>query len=58
MCLSHLNLLLSLTEGNFQSQLYDKQSDKYLPANQDLWIFVEAKDPDDKVWPGRTEYLV
>ncbi|XP_041800331.1 transmembrane emp24 domain-containing protein 9-like [Chelmon rostratus] len=40
--------------GNFQTQLYDEQKADYLPSNQDLWMFVEAKDPDDKLVLSRS----
>ncbi|XP_063348990.1 transmembrane emp24 domain-containing protein 9-like isoform X2 [Pelmatolapia mariae] len=35
--------------GNYRTQLYDKQREEYLPATQGLGMFVEVKDPDDKV---------
>ncbi|KAM4555134.1 transmembrane emp24 domain-containing protein 9-like [Odontesthes bonariensis] len=35
--------------GNYRTQLYDKQKEEYLPATQGLGMFVEVKDPDDKV---------
>uniref|UniRef100_A0A3Q3Q338 GOLD domain-containing protein n=1 Tax=Monopterus albus TaxID=43700 RepID=A0A3Q3Q338_MONAL len=35
--------------GNYRTQLYDKQAEEYLPATQGLGMFVEVKDPDDKV---------
>lgn len=40
---------LSLSAGNYRTQLYDKQREEYLPATQGLGMFVEVKDPDDKV---------
>ena len=43
-----------LCAGNYRTQLYDKQKEEYLPATQGLGMFVEVKDPDDKVSP---EYL-
>ncbi|KAK3535814.1 hypothetical protein QTP70_021128, partial [Hemibagrus guttatus] len=35
--------------GNYRTQLYDKQSESYLPATPGLEMFVEVKDPDEKV---------
>nr|XP_055033811.1 transmembrane emp24 domain-containing protein 9-like [Misgurnus anguillicaudatus] len=35
--------------GNYRTQVYDKQKDEYLPATQGLGMFVEVKDPDEKV---------
>uniref|UniRef100_A0A8C6SD57 Transmembrane p24 trafficking protein 9 n=1 Tax=Neogobius melanostomus TaxID=47308 RepID=A0A8C6SD57_9GOBI len=35
--------------GNYRTQLYDRQKEEYLPATQGLGMFVEVKDPDDKV---------
>lgn len=35
--------------GNYRTQLYDKQKEEYLPATQGLGMFVEVKDPDEKV---------
>ena len=35
--------------GNYRTQLYDKQKEEYLPATQGLGMFVEVRDPDDKV---------
>uniref|UniRef100_A0A8C3A2D1 Transmembrane p24 trafficking protein 9 n=1 Tax=Cyclopterus lumpus TaxID=8103 RepID=A0A8C3A2D1_CYCLU len=35
--------------GNYRTQLYDKQREEYMPATQGLGMFVEVKDPDDKV---------
>lgn len=39
----------SLFAGNYRTQLYNKQTEEYLPATQGLGMFVEVKDPDDKV---------
>ncbi|XP_072573431.1 transmembrane emp24 domain-containing protein 9-like [Paramormyrops kingsleyae] len=35
--------------GNYRTQLYDKQREEYLPATQGPGVFVEVKDPDEKV---------
>ncbi|XP_060740612.1 transmembrane emp24 domain-containing protein 9-like [Tachysurus vachellii] len=35
--------------GNYRTQLYDKQSESYMPATPGLGMFVEVKDPDEKV---------
>ncbi|XP_027722880.1 transmembrane emp24 domain-containing protein 9 [Vombatus ursinus] len=35
--------------GNYRTQLYDKQREEYQPATPGLGMFVEVKDPDDKV---------
>ncbi|XP_070819324.1 transmembrane emp24 domain-containing protein 9-like [Chaetodon trifascialis] len=35
--------------GNFQTHLYDEQRADNLPASRDLGMFVEARDPDDKL---------
>lgn len=35
--------------GNYRTQLYDKQREEYMPATPGLGMFVEVKDPDDKV---------
>ncbi|XP_024071141.2 transmembrane emp24 domain-containing protein 9 [Terrapene carolina triunguis] len=35
--------------GNYRTQLYDKQREDYMPATPGLGMFVEVKDPDDKV---------
>nr|XP_006632142.1 PREDICTED: transmembrane emp24 domain-containing protein 9 [Lepisosteus oculatus] len=35
--------------GNYRTQLYDKQREAYMPATQGLGMFVEVKDPDEKV---------
>ncbi|KAJ8254975.1 hypothetical protein GJAV_G00199500 [Gymnothorax javanicus] len=35
--------------GNYRTQLYDKHKEEYLPATQGLGMFVEVKDPDEKV---------
>lgn len=35
--------------GHYQARLYDRQRDGRPPANQDLRIFVEVKDPEDKL---------
>lgn len=42
---------MRLCSGNYRTQLYDKQKEEYLPATQGLGMFVEVKDPDDKVNP-------
>uniref|UniRef100_A0A8C5ZME6 GOLD domain-containing protein n=1 Tax=Marmota marmota marmota TaxID=9994 RepID=A0A8C5ZME6_MARMA len=34
---------------NYQTQLYDKQREEYQPATPGLGMFVEVKDPEDKV---------
>lgn len=39
--------------GNYRTQLYDKQREEYLPATQGLGMFVEVRDPDEKVSSGR-----
>ena len=41
--------MLLYSAGNYRTQLYDKQREEYLPATQGLGMFVEVKDPDDKV---------
>ncbi|KAG2455280.1 TMED9 protein, partial [Polypterus senegalus] len=41
--------LLKSPKGNYRTQLYDKQREEYLPATPGLGMFVEVKDPDDKV---------
>ncbi len=41
--------LVYFSAGNYRTQLYDKQKEEYLPATQGLGMFVEVKDPDDKV---------
>lgn len=35
--------------GNYRTQLYNKQQEEYLPAAPGLGMFVEVKDPDEKV---------
>lgn len=35
--------------GNYRTQLYDKQREEYQPATPGLGMFVEVKDPEDKV---------
>lgn len=40
---------LCFCSGNYRTQLYDKQREEYLPATQGLGMFVEVKDPDEKV---------
>ncbi|XP_036783689.2 transmembrane emp24 domain-containing protein 9-like isoform X1 [Manis pentadactyla] len=35
--------------GNYRTQLYDKQREEYQPATPGLGMFVEVKDPGDKV---------
>ena len=35
--------------GNYRMQLYDKQQEEYQPATPGLGMFVEVKDPEDKV---------
>lgn len=40
---------MCLCAGNYRTQLYDKQREEYLPATQGLGMFVEVKDPDEKV---------
>ncbi|XP_034961766.1 transmembrane emp24 domain-containing protein 9 [Zootoca vivipara] len=35
--------------GNYRTQLFDKQREEYLPATPGLGMFVEVKDPDEKV---------
>lgn len=37
--------------GNYRTQLYDKQREEYQPATPGLGMFVEVKDPEDKVSP-------
>lgn len=39
--------------GNYRTQLYDKQREEYLPATQGLGMFVEVRDPDEKVSSGQ-----
>lgn len=53
---NHIHSICSLIKpcvcvcaGNYRTQLYDKQREEYLPATQGLGMFVEVKDPDDKV---------
>lgn len=41
-------LMLNLS-GNYRVQLYDKMREEYMPATQGLGMFVEVKDPDEKV---------
>lgn len=43
---------LCLCAGNYRTQLYDKQKEEYLPASPGLGMFVEVKDPDEKVSAG------
>lgn len=44
--------LFLLSAGNYRTQLYDKQREEYQPATPGLGMFVEVKDPEDKVsWP-------
>lgn len=38
-----------LPPGNYRTQLYDKQREEYQPATPGLGMFVEVKDPEDKV---------
>lgn len=47
-------VFVSVSAGNFWTQLYDEERDERLPASQDLRMFVEAKDPDDEVCPGHS----
>lgn len=35
--------------GNYRTQLYDKQREEYQPATPGLGMFMEVKDPEDKV---------
>ncbi|XP_044882897.1 transmembrane emp24 domain-containing protein 9-like [Mauremys mutica] len=35
--------------GYYRTQLYDKQREDYMPATPGLGMFLEVKDPDDKV---------
>lgn len=44
-----VNRCVCVSAGNYRTQLYDKQREEYLPATQGLGMFVEVKDPDDKV---------
>lgn len=46
---SQILLIFSSSLGNYRTQLYDKQSESYLPATPGLGMFVEVKDPDEKV---------
>lgn len=41
--------LAPLPSGNYRTQLYDKQREGYQPATPGLGMFVEVKDPEDKV---------
>lgn len=43
------NCAITISPGNYRTQLYDKQSESYLPATPGLGMFVEVKDPDEKV---------
>lgn len=43
------NCAITNSPGNYRTQLYDKQSESYLPATPGLGMFVEVKDPDEKV---------
>lgn len=43
------NCAIPISPGNYRTQLYDKQSESYLPATPGLGMFVEVKDPDEKV---------
>lgn len=47
--LSFLKCVILFSTGNYRTQLYDKQKEEYLPATQGLGMFVEVKDPDEKV---------
>uniref|UniRef100_A0ABI7ZJB3 GOLD domain-containing protein n=1 Tax=Felis catus TaxID=9685 RepID=A0ABI7ZJB3_FELCA len=38
-----------MMSGNYRTQLYDKQREEYQPATPGLGMFVEVKDPEDKV---------
>lgn len=35
--------------GNYRTQLWDKQSEAFLPSTPGLGMHVEVKDPDGKV---------
>ncbi|GCC17488.1 transmembrane emp24 domain-containing protein 9-like [Chiloscyllium punctatum] len=35
--------------GNYKTLMYDKQREEYLPSPPGLGMFVEVKDPDEKV---------
>uniref|UniRef100_V9KCZ6 Transmembrane emp24 domain-containing protein 9-like protein n=2 Tax=Callorhinchus milii TaxID=7868 RepID=V9KCZ6_CALMI len=35
--------------GNYKTLMYDKQREEYLPSPQGLGMFVEVKDPEEKV---------
>lgn len=35
--------------GNYRTQLWDKQSESFLPSTPGLGMHVEVKDPDGKV---------
>ncbi|KAJ8254976.1 hypothetical protein GJAV_G00199510 [Gymnothorax javanicus] len=39
----------TMITGNYHTQLYDKRKEEYLPDTQGLGMFVEVKDPDEKV---------
>ncbi|KAE8614956.1 hypothetical protein XENTR_v10008366 [Xenopus tropicalis] len=39
----------TMVVGNYRTQMFDKQREDYLPATPGLGMFVEVKDPDDKV---------
>ncbi|XP_043560062.1 transmembrane emp24 domain-containing protein 9-like [Chiloscyllium plagiosum] len=36
--------------GNYKTLMYDKQREEYLPSPPGLGMFVEVKDPDEKVF--------
>ncbi|NXM86936.1 TMED9 protein, partial [Oenanthe oenanthe] len=38
--------------GNYRTQLWDKQSESFLPSTPGLGMHVEVKDPDGKVREG------
>ncbi|NWZ10189.1 TMED4 protein, partial [Agelaius phoeniceus] len=39
--------------GNYRTQLWDKQSESFLPSTPGLGMHVEVKDPDGKVVMSR-----
>lgn len=49
LCCHNFFPFLCVCAGNYRTQLYDKQREEYLPATQGLGMFVEVRDPDEKV---------
>ena len=46
-------IVIALFTGNYKVEVFDNRKSQYVPTNSGLGMFVEVKDPDEKIIMSR-----